>query len=343
MQAHKFSGNIVIANRASGTVSIINPRHNATVLVKTVDLPGTEPMYFAYSHQKSELWVGDRANSRLQILKMAGGKVERDGSISTPEGIFHTFFTQDPREPYPLVFTACDIANVTVVHDLTTRREVAIIPLPPVVAALGGIPHDVTANRDYAFVTYIKNSDGAGYVASYNTKTFEMVNVLKTANDPHVAIRDDTALFVAAQGGELLLVSVPDLNEMKRDVQMSPHGAIISFNSRHLYITNIADGGDNALVVYDAATLEKLPCDEIKTTNAGPHNPTVTLSGLKIFTTHSSANSMSVFDIDRRGCPIQSSEMVFETGMNPFGILTLPRAARQPICKTRRCPVSASY
>ena len=149
-----------------------------------------------------------------------------------------------------------------------------------------------------------------------------------------MSIRDGTELVIAAQGsadgdGEVLFVRAPELVVLRRHPQPSPHGTAISFDSRFLYITNIAEEGENAVITYDMATREEVPgCAPLRTAEPVPHNPAPTLSGKQLFITHSGAeaNIVSVFDVDATGCPIQSSERFIETGLNPFGICILSEA-----------------
>lgn len=327
---HRFGHHIVVANRNSGSISIINPTNLRVVANYT--LPNNaEPMYFGLGQAKSELWVGDRANNRLVILKLSGRKIELDDFLPTPAGLFHCMNTQDIYDPYPLIWTTCDIDNETIVYDITTRRRLAVIPRPPTVARLGGFPHDTTANVDYGFVTYIGNSDKSGYVACYDAKTFKLLALRKTADDPHIAIRDNTKLGVAAQGGQVLFLSIPNLKLLARDSdQPSPHGMIITLDLRYLYVTNIAEGGKDALVTYDMRKFRRMNCPTVTTTMMVPHNPKTTVNGKRIFITHSGATSdvVSVFDISDSGCPLPSTEKLVRTGLNPFGICLLPRAAR---------------
>ena len=149
-----------------------------------------------------------------------------------------------------------------------------------------------------------------------------------------LAIRDGTDLVVAAQGsadgdGEVLFVRAPELVVLKRFTQPSPHGTTISFDSRFLYITNIAEEGEDAVITYDMATREEVPgCAPLRTTEPVPHNPAVTLDGTRLFITHSGAAATvtSSFEIDASGCPVQSSETLITTGLNPFGICVVTNA-----------------
>ena len=62
-------GEVVVANRASGTISVIDVR---TEHVTTVNLPAgdnpPEPMYVVYVHRGNYVFVGDRANDRVVVF-----------------------------------------------------------------------------------------------------------------------------------------------------------------------------------------------------------------------------------------------------------------------------------
>eukprot|EP00892_Ulva_mutabilis_P009285 jgi/Ulvmu1/6729/UM030_0064.1 len=199
-------------------------------------------------------------------------------------------------------------------------------------------------------ITNLGTSDGRGYVASYirSGRKYHLLSLLETAADPHmrlhspmhamhayttrsgrtsyspVGIRDGTDLIVAAQGaadgdGEVLFVRAPELMVLKRFVQPSPHGSAISFDSRFVYITNIAEGGGNAVITYDLATRAEVPgCAALTTSEPVPHNPAVTLDGGQLFITHSGAEATvtSTCEIDASGCPVQSMEKLITTGLN---------------------------
>jgi DNA-binding beta-propeller fold protein YncE len=291
--------------------------------------------YFAISQAKSEIWVGDRANNRLVVLKMIGCELVMDGYVSTPAGLFHSMITQRGDVDYPIAATTCDIDNVIIVHDLTTRRELAVMERPQEAIDAGAKPHDVTTNGDYIFVTFLGTADGAGYVASYDTVTFELVSVLETAADPHVAIRGDTDLFIAAQGGVVYKVSVPDLTILSSTDRPSPHGMIVSFDSKYMYTTNIGEGGDMAIDNWDVGTGAKMDCPDVTTTWPTPHNPTISFNGKYLYITHSGGDSTknSRFHIGHDGCVDPHSEYVFDTNLNPFGLFVVAPAAPLLTCR----------
>lgn len=335
---HQFSDHVAVANRGSGSVSIINPATLKVVANYTIAAP-SEPMYLGLSPDKSELWVGDRARSGLVILEMKGNSLSEIGFLPTPQGLFHSMTTQE-RVPYRLTWTTTDVANVVVVHDVTTRRQLATIERPDIVTEQGGFPHDVTTNAKYAFVTYIGNANGKGYVASYDTTTFNMLAILETLKDPHVAVRGDSQLGIAAQGGEVLLVSTPDLRVLARKREPSPHGISLSFDRHRLYVANIAEDGRRALVTFRMRNLARFSCPFVRSLRPVPHNIKTSSDDTKIFVTHSGATAftVSVFNIDKNGCPKPRSERLIETGLNPFGLCVIPPAPRVPLCESRFDP-----
>lgn len=326
--AHSFSGNLVVANRLSGTLSFVSANKiNTSVSVFLKD--AVEPLYVATPFTKSEVWVSDRSRNSIRVLKLENDSVIQSHELATADGPFHTMATQDFEEEFPTVWTACDIANVTVVHDATTKRLLATIPVPQQIQALGARPHDVTVNFKYGFISYIGASDGNGYVASYDTRngSFALLSLLKTRSDPHVAIRGSQFnLFIAAQGGQVLKVKVPSLEVVAEDLtQPSPHGMFLSVDGKLLYVTNIAEEGENAVVVYNTQNLSNGKCGSIRTSEGVPHNPVVT--GDRLFIAHSlpTKDIVSSFSIDENGCPVGSQDIV-RTGILPFGVAFVPEA-----------------
>lgn len=325
-----FSNYIAVANRADGTVSLVNPHTLHSLNFRLPD--NAEPMYVAaifsqFRFRVRELWVGDRHNNRVVILKLGARHISIDQVLSTPRGPFHSLATQELQSPHPLVFTACDIDNVVVVHDVRSRRRVCKMQMPDIVRHAGGKPHDVTSSGNYAYVTFVGTSDGAGYVASYVARSCKLISVIKTAEDPHVAIRPGTKVFITAQGGELLMRSVPHLRPIRRMELPSPHGIFVGFRKRFLYVTNIAEGGKNAIVVIRVYDWKLVSCPQINTTFPTPHNPTLSFNGRTVYISHSIANKSvnSAWSICKlTGCVIPGTEKIFHSGLNPFGIAVVP-------------------
>lgn len=317
---------LVTADRRAGTITVIDSRRvNAST---TISLgTGAEPMYIASDVRNRQIWVADRSTSRLIRFIYTHNGFVRAGSVSTANGTFHTMSTQDDRTFFPLAWTSCDTDRVTVVHSMVNGKRLATIPTPPFIDKLGGFPHDIAVAFRFGVVTYIGASSGKGYVAIYNAFNFQRITVRALVQDPHVAIRGNSDLFVAAQGGDLsqgrvYKLSVPDLNILATDRQPSPHGICISFDERVLYVTNIAENGDNAIVVYRTSDLKRIDCGNISTPFAVPHNVAQSFDMSKLFVTHSlpDIGATSVFKLDHRGCPIQSSLEIESTGLLAFGI-----------------------
>ena len=66
----KGKGKIIVANRGSGSISIIDTRSDnvsATISLPAADNP-PEPMYVVHSPKSGRVFVGDRANNYLVIF-----------------------------------------------------------------------------------------------------------------------------------------------------------------------------------------------------------------------------------------------------------------------------------
>lgn len=88
----------------------------------------------------------------------------------------------------PVAAAVSDIDNVVTVYDARSLRLIDTLPLPDVVAGLGGKPHDVTVSDLLVYVSFLGTSDGRGYVASYirSGNKYHLLRLLDTEPDPHV-------------------------------------------------------------------------------------------------------------------------------------------------------------
>lgn len=229
------------------------------------------------------------------------------------------------------VWTTCDKSNITVVHDVTTHAVLGTIPLPERVAALSGVPHDTIANDRFGYVSYIKNSDGAGYVGVYSVRTFSLLRLIRTVEDPHIGLFADSNVMIVAQGGEVSTFRPGFAGGRPLTVdtkQPSPHGVAVALSRSHGYITNIADGGDAAIVTYrlnKRAGSPKKGCAAVKSSRSIPHNLSITSDDRILLLTHSGANSsvVGLWKVNKDGCVDPESERLVETGVNPFGVCFL--------------------
>ena len=82
-------GKIIVANRASGTISIIDNVSdkviNTIALPKSVNKP--EPMYVVHSPDANRIFVGDRANNRVVIFDDKSLRFET--TVAAGRGVFH--------------------------------------------------------------------------------------------------------------------------------------------------------------------------------------------------------------------------------------------------------------
>jgi len=276
------------------------------------------------------------------VLQVHEGKFFPTFTLPAEDGVFHSMSSLLPVPSGGTVWTTCDRANVTLVHDVTTHTRLATIPLPRAVARVGGVPHDTISNGRFGYVSYIKNTDGAGYVGVYDLVEFSLLRLVKTAADPHVGLFADSDVVIAAQGGTVstypqgLRGKAPATLDT---TQPSPHGVAVSTDGQHAYITNIAGGGEDAIVTYrlgedGAAAAPQRGCRPIRTSRPTPHNLSLTSDDRLLLVTHSGADSTAVglWDVDDDGCVVAGSERLVETGVNPFGVcflraLTVPRRA----------------
>jgi YVTN family beta-propeller protein len=315
------AGHAVVANRASGTISIIDAR--TAELVDTVALPQEggdatpEPMYVSHSAIAGRVFVGDRANDRVAIFD--ADTFAPVGTVPAGQGVFHQWGNPTGRQ----LWVNNDIDNTITVIDPVSLDVLATILLPGDLVAMGGKPHDVVLDhRDrWAYVTMLGLAGPSDYLVQYDTSTFLEIGRQPVGKDPHVAIGVGTDLYVACQNTDQVLVFAPDDLAM---VAMLPvagaHGAAISGDGRRFYTTNLPGGGMGAIYTIDTSTNRQLryPVD---TPYPVPHNLLATPDGKLLFVTHSggTADKVSVYAL--KGLTRQPVLMGDLTvGLNPFGI-----------------------
>ena len=136
---HGDSGNIVVANRNSGTISVINTKTDE--VSGTYQLPASpntpEPMYIVFVQRGQRVFVGDRANSQVVVFRAADFSIE--STIPVGRGVFHMW--ADPQGKQ--LWVNNDIDKTTSVINLHSMQVIATVPSPPDLVSMGGIPHDV--------------------------------------------------------------------------------------------------------------------------------------------------------------------------------------------------------
>ena len=223
------AGEVVVANRASGTISVIDIAQSG--LVTTVALPAgdndPEPMYVTSSRSGDRVFVGDRANNRVVVFDGSDWSVE--ATVPTGAGVFHMW--ADPRDRQLWVNNDLD-ATATVI-DPISLDVIATVPMPADLVAAGYVPHDVvlSLNGRTAYITFV-GGEGNDWVVQFDTRTFTERNRAAVGLDPHVSVTN-RALYVPAQNSDV--VHVLDLRTLDTIAELEvpgAHGAGMSPNRR---------------------------------------------------------------------------------------------------------------
>lgn len=310
-------GNIVVANRASGTLSVIDVTTDA---VQTVSMPGgantPEPMYVVYDALGNTVFVGDRANDRVVAFDASSFAVK--GSVPTGDGVFHMW--ADPRGRQLWVNNDVD-KTITVINP-KTLNVITTIAIPADLAAQGGKPHDVVLDPTgkLAFVSVL-GLPGPDVVVQYSTTYFVETGRADVGKDPHLSLaQHDDNLYVPCQNSNAVYVldrrsmSVVDVLDVP-----GAHGAGMALNGKTFYTTNLPGGGSAGLWTIDVASNTVL--GHTDSPFPVPHNIALTPNADKLYITHSgsSADKVSIYEVEKGE---QMPRLVGDVtvGLNPFGL-----------------------
>ncbi len=321
--APRSQGTVWIANRASGTVSVIDVRSDE--VVETLEMPGAErpePMYVFYSIRTNRVFVGDRANDR--VVAFDADTREVIGEAATGEGVFHMWGSPGTAQ----LWVNNDVDNTTSVIDLRTLETIGTVDTPADLVAMGGKPHDVIVGPLglFAYVTVIGVDGDTDWVVQYFALTGDEIGRAEVGDDPHLSIAYGTRdLYVPAQGGDAVhVLDRLTLDEKAVITVDNAHGAGMDLDGRTFFTTNIADGGAGGLVKIDTRTME-VSAEPTDTPYPTPHNIALTPSGNKLYVTHSGmmADRVTIYRAaGRRGQPRLIGEVA--VGLNPFGLAYVP-------------------
>lgn len=314
------TGMIVVANRGSGSISIINTRNNQ--LAGEVALPAAanppEPMYVVHAPMAERVFIGDRANNRVVVFDDEA--FEFEGAVAAGNGVFHMW--ADPGDNQ--LWVNNDIDNTTTVIDPVSLEVIHTVPMPLDLVELGGKPHDVILDPtgDFAYVTIVGIPGPADYVVKFSTETFQETARSAVGKDPHVSLtRRNKLLYVPCQNSDAVYVLKRRDLSMKNIINVpGAHGAGMPRNGRTFYTTNLPGGGVDGLFAIDTKNNTMIG-NAVNTPFPVPHNIALSLNGRKLYVTHSgtTANKVSIYNIDRKTrLPIFQSEL--SVGINPFGL-----------------------
>jgi DNA-binding beta-propeller fold protein YncE len=317
----RHRGAIVVANRASGSISVINSR--TAELIETIDLPQDdgdatpEPMYVSQVRHLRRLFVGDRANSRVVVYNSRNFEVI--GTVSAGQGVFHMWASSRGDQ----LWVNNDIDNTMTVIDPSDLTVLATVPVPADLVAMGGKPHDVIldARSRYAYVTVLGVSGPNDYLVQFETDGFSEMNRQPVGKDPHVSLGRNTHLYVPCQNSDQVLVFHPESLELVDELMVpGAHGAAMANNGRYFYTTNLPGGGTGAL--YTIRTRDnQVVGTPLDTPYPVPHNLALTPDGKMLYVTHSGGTSdkVTAYSLDPGD---RQPHLVGEisVGLNPFGI-----------------------
>jgi YVTN family beta-propeller protein len=319
-------GKIVVANRGSGDISIIDAQSGH--LIANVPLPQgvednfPEPMYVVYTRPGNRVFVGDRANDRVVVFNAANFSVI--GTVSTGSGVFHMW--ADPQGKQ--LWVNNDIDKTTTVIDPRKLSVITTIPTPADLVSMGGKPHDVILGPGgkLAYVSVLGLSGENDYVVQFRTDTFKEIGRAAVGKDPHLSLnRWSKFLFVPAQGRDTVYV-LNRFNMQLVDELAIPgaHGAAMSFNGNYFYTTNLPGGGDDALFTINVKN-HQIIGEPVDSPYPVPHNIALTQIPNLLFLTHSGGTSDKVtfYNVSYKNpIPVFAGEVT--VGLNPFGISFVP-------------------
>ena len=315
---------VVIANRASGTISVIGVRSGD--VIGTFDLPADpnppEPMYVVYSPFRHRVFVGDRANNRVVVFRARDFSIET--GVPAGAGVFHMWSGIRNHQ----LWVNNDIDNTSTVIDPRSLNVLATVPTPADLVALGGKPHDVIVDptKPYAYVTVLGINGPNDYVVKFSTRTFEEVGRAAVGKDPHLSLTArNNLLYVPAQGSDAVFVLDRDTMDVVEEIPMpGAHGAGMTLNGKTFYTTNLPGGGTDGLFAIDTHT-NAVVGDAVDTPYPVPHNIVLDRTGRKLFLTHSGgqADKVTIYDIgEGDATPVLADEVT--VGLNPFGLDYVP-------------------
>ncbi len=307
----ELQNRVVVANRSSRTLAIINSDNNE---VEYVDMPNEgQPMYAVYNHKKHVVLVGDYGG---KVIEFDATDFSVLGEVSTGEGVFHMWLSPDNNQ----LWVNNELDKTISVVNANDLSILATIELPEELQDTYK-PHDVIVmpNNEAAFVTFIGPDDLSDYVIKYDTDNFVETARAEVGNDPHVSLTDKNMyLYVASQGSsELQILMRSDLSMIETLSIPNAHGLGMSPSGEYLYVGNIAEGGLSASYTIDLSTntIMGAPVDAPFTV---PHNYAITSDNKRLYITHSGMNNMvSVYELSPEPMLIDS----VYSGVNPFGLV----------------------
>ena len=327
-------GRLVVANRTSGTISVIDVATDAVTKTVTVATPGArppEPMYVNYCQGLHRVFVSDRSNRYVAVYDDKTFKMLDTAPLG--KGAFHMWVDQKCKQ----LWSVNDIDKTLSVINPKTLKEIAVVNLPKELVDQGGKPHDIALDPKgkAAFVTIIGVKD-KGYVLRYDTKTRKLTQQAEVGVDPHVGVSwKKDRLFVACQGNsKLYFLNAKDLKSLHEPIDVAgTHGTGWKHNDQAFYTTNLPGKGTDGLFAINSASYAVAGKTDTGNATVGiedvPHNIAISARDSKLYITHSGHGEgeakgvVTVYDIRNDTAPKFIRKI--QVGLNPFGIAYLPK------------------
>ncbi len=319
------TGKIVVANRGSGNISVIDARQGE--LVANIPLPQgegeyfPEPMYVVYTRTGDQVFVGDRANDRVVVFDADDFTII--GTVHTGRGVFHMWADPLGRQ----LWVNNDIDNTSTVIDPGTLTVLATVPTPADLVSQGGKPHDVILDKQgrFAYITVLGLPGANDYVVQYRTDTFEETGRAAVGKDPHLSLnRINSLLYVPSQGSDGVYILDRENLDLVGVLEIpGAHGAGMAFNGQYFYTTNLPGGGVDAIFTIDTKTNMVIGVPT-SSPYAVPHNIALTPFPDLLYLTHSgSSDKVTFYNVSSSNpLPVLAGEIT--VGLNPFGLSYVP-------------------
>jgi DNA-binding beta-propeller fold protein YncE len=312
-------GHIVVANRASGTISVVDVKSDQ--LSGTFSLPSDpnigEPMYVVYVPQVRRVFVGDRANDQVVVFRATDFSVE--ATVPVGRGVFHMWADLKGKQ----LWVNNDIDNTSTIIDPVTLQVLGTTPTPADLVSMGGKPHDVILDPlgNFAYVTVLGIAGPSDYVVQYSTRNFQEINRAAVGQDPHLSLTArNNLLYVPCQNSDAVFVLNRHTMQFVKEIPVpGAHGAGMPLHGKVFYTTNLPGGGTDGLFAIN--TLSNQVIGSSDTPFPVPHNIALPPSAEILYLTHSGGTSdkLTVYKISDHN-PLPQFLKEVTVGLNPFGL-----------------------
>ncbi len=302
---------VVIANRTSGDISVIDAANNA--VLGTYAMPDNgEPMYVVHVPQAKAVFVGDRANDRVVAFDEDTYSVI--ATIPAGAGVFHMWKSANGRQ----LWVNNDVDNTTTVINAVSMQVKANAATPADLVSMGGKPHDVFVdpNKKYAYVSVLGLVGSNDYIVKYNTNKYQEVDRVAVGKDPHLFADDvNNLLYVPCQGSDsVYVIDRSSMEVVDRWYLDNAHGIFMPGSGDYVYAADIAN---SRLATFETASGSMIGAP-VPAPFPLAHNLTINNAEDKLFVTHSggAADQLSIYTLS----PAPTFSTSVRVGTNPFGL-----------------------